>query len=69
VLTFQIAAVLILALFIAYATVGDELGDFFARIADIFNPTDRALRNLHKQVRLNSMENSSQQQDERVNRH
>jgi hypothetical protein len=66
--TFQVAIVLILALFIAYATVGDELGDFLTRIADFFHPTDRALRNIHKQVRLNSSESRSESDNERVNR-
>jgi hypothetical protein len=66
--TFQVAIVLILAIFIAYATVGDEIGEVLARITDFFHPTDRALRNIHKQVRLNSSQSQSESEKERVNR-
>lgn len=65
--TFQVVVVLALALFIAFVTIGDELGALLGRILDLFHPTDRQFRQIYRASRLSTEQRS--QETERVNRH
>jgi hypothetical protein len=46
--------ILLVVLFIITVTVGEDLEKLLSRIADLFHPTDRALRRARKHVHVRS---------------